>query len=166
MRNKIGAFVLITLLMTALLAQTQKTFSSRSNCGISLVHQTVVIDDDGHHSISLDQRECKFEIPSELNGSQIVKYISSGVDDVQFDKSHDQGYAVGDTANGDRYFLRYEGTATLKDGVPLHLAGKWRFTGGTGKLRGLTGEGNYSARPTESGGMEFKLEGKYHVRAS
>jgi hypothetical protein len=105
---------------------------------MALAHQAVAIDDGGHHSISLDQRECSFENPTELAGSRIVRYVSSGVDDVQFDKARDQGYAVGETANGDKYFLRYEGTAALRDGIPLHLEGAWRFTGGTGRLLGLS----------------------------
>jgi hypothetical protein len=163
MRNRICVFIVFLFFSAAVLAQAKRTLSTQSNCGISLIHQTVSIDDHGHHSISLDQRECSFESPTELNGSRIVKYISSGIDDVQFDKSHDQGYAVGDTADGDKYFLRYQGTAILKDGIPLQLAGKWRFTGGTGKLRGLTGQGTYSAQPTSSGGMVFKLEGSYQV---
>jgi len=156
-------FLFLLFLPTAALAQGQQTLSANSSCGIALVHQTVAIDDGGHHSISLDQRECSFENSTELSGSRIVKYISTGVDDVQFDKSTDHGYAVGETASGDKYFLRYQGTATLDDGIPLHLEGTWRFTGGTGKLRGLTGQGTYSARPTTNGGMVFKLEGNYQV---
>ncbi len=130
---------------------------------IALVHQTAVIEDGGQHSISLDQRECKFESRTEVGGLEIVRYLSTGTDDVQNDRSVDRGYTVGEAANGDRYFLRYEGTATMKDGIPVHLEGRWWFTGGTGKLRGLSGEGTYSARPTSSGGMGFKIEGNYRI---
>lgn len=156
-------FFIFLFLAAAAFAQGQKTLSATSNCGIALVHQAVAIDDGGHHSISLDQRECSFENPTELSGSRIVRYVSSGVDDVQFDKARDQGYVVGETANGDQYFLRYEGTSALKDGIPLHLEGTWKFTGGTGRLRGLSGQGTYRAQPTPSGGMVFKLEGSYQV---
>jgi len=98
-----------------------------------------------------------------LAGFQSTEYVSSGVDDVQFDKSKDVGYAVGKTANGDKYFIRYEGTSTLKNGVPLQLAGLWKFTGGTGKLHGLTGQGTYTAQPTSAGGMVFIIKGKYLI---
>lgn len=156
-------FFIFLFLAAAALAQGQKTLSATSNCGIALVHQAVAIDDGGYHSISLDQRACSFENPTELSGSRIVKYVSSGVDDVQFDQAKDQGYVVGETANGDKYFLRYEGTAALKDAIPLHLEGTWKFTGGTGRLRGLSGQGTYRGQPTSSGGMMFKLEGSYQV---
>ncbi len=127
------------------------------------MHQTAVIADDGQHSISLDQRVCKWEKPITLAGLTGAEYTATGVDDVQFDKSRDHGYAVGMVSNGDKYFLRYEGTATLKDGVPLHLTGAWHYTGGTGKLRGLNGGGTYTAQPTADGGMVFVVEGTYEL---
>ncbi len=126
------------------------------------VHQTVAIADEGQHSITLDQRVCNWEKPINLDGMSATEYTATGVDDVQFDKSRDHGYAVGTVSNGDRYFLRYEGTATLKAGVPL-LAGAWNYTGGTGKLRGLTGGGTYTAKPTADGGMVFVIEGTYEL---
>ena len=67
--------------------------------------------------------------------------------------------------NGDTYFLRYYGTAVMSGPVPVHLEGKWRFTGGTGKLTGLKGSGGYSARPTGDGRMVFTIKGKYTIPA-
>ncbi len=130
---------------------------------MATVHQTVAVTDEGQHSISLDQRTCKWDKPIVLVGLPGLEYTATGVDDVQFDKSRDQGYVVGTVSNGDKYFLRYEGTATLKDGVPLNLEGGWHYTGGTGKLRGLSGGGTYTAKPTASGGMSFEIEGAYQI---
>ena len=88
---------------------------------MATAHQTVAIADEGQHSISLDQRACKWDKPIELAGLPGTEYTATGVDDVQFNKSRDQGYADGTVSNGDRYFLRYDGTSTLKDGLPLYL---------------------------------------------
>ncbi len=49
-------------------------------------------------------------------------------------------------ANGDKAFVRFEASATLKDGVPQTAEGKWTYVGGTGKLKGLKGKGTYSAK--------------------
>jgi hypothetical protein len=160
---RIGVLILFTYFASSASLQAQTKFLATSSCGIATVHQTAAISDAGEHSISLDQRECRFEKPLELAGVSFSSYVATGVDDVQFEMSGDRGYAVGQAGNGDKYFLRYEGRAMMKGGVPLHLAGRWRFTGGTGKLRGLHGEGTYSAEPTSSGGMIFTLKGRYKL---
>jgi hypothetical protein len=144
-------------------AQVRGSLIATTVCGNSAVHQTVLINDDRQHSISLDQRPCTSKAPIEIGGLASTEYISYGVDDVQNQHSVDRGYAVGTMKNGDRYFLRYEGTATLKDGIPEHLEGKWTFTGGTGRLKQLQGGGTYTARPTEDGAMEFTLQGDYDL---
>ena len=63
----------------------------------------------------------------------------------------------------DRYFLKYEGTATMNGNVPEHLEGKWTFTGGSGRLKQLGGGGAHTARPTADGGMEFVILGNYEL---
>jgi hypothetical protein len=47
-----------------------------------------------------------------------------------------RGVEWGTMANGDKYFVRYQGTATAKEGAPPTISGTWSFTGGTGKLKG------------------------------
>jgi hypothetical protein len=108
--------------------QTQKRgrISASSDCERSEVHQTVVIDDEKQHSISLDKRPCTWEKPIEIAGTPGHTYMSYGVDDVQNNASHDQGYAVGALTNGDKYFLRYEGTSRMSEGFPVHLTDRSR----------------------------------------
>jgi hypothetical protein len=144
--------------------QVKGSFLEKSACGIATVHQTVLIDDGRQHSVSLDQRPCTSKEPIQIGGLTGTEYVAYGVDDVQNGHSIDRGYVVGTMKNGDRYFLKYEGTATMKGNVPEHLEGKWNFTGGSGQLKELRGEGTYSARPTTDGGMEFVIEGNYELR--
>jgi hypothetical protein len=91
-------------------------------------------------------------------------YTSYGVDDVQKNEAHDQGYAAGVLTNGDKYFLHYDGSSIMSNGFPVHLDGTWDFIGGTGSLQRLRGNGRYEARPNAAGGMVFKIEGQYEVR--
>jgi hypothetical protein len=126
--------------------------------GPNFAHLATLMPDGSPQSVT-----CRWKKPVELAGFRSTEYVSSGVDDIQFDKSKDAGYAVGKIANGDKYFIRYEGTAVLKKGVPFQLAGGWKFTGGTGKLRGLTGQGTYTAQPTSAGEMVFTIKGKYRI---
>ncbi|HEX7424121.1 MAG TPA: hypothetical protein VF311_09600 [Terriglobales bacterium] len=144
-------------------AQVKGSFTETSVCGNSSVHQTVLINDDRQHSVSLDQRPCTSKAPIEIGGLTGTEYISYGVDDVQNQHAVDRGYVVGTMKNGDRYFLRYEGTATMNGSIPDHLEGKWTFTGGSGRLKQLQGSGTYTARPTLDGGMEFIIQGNYEL---
>lgn len=109
-------------------AHVKGTITEKSICGASAVHQTVAIDDDRQHSVSLDQRPCRSDVPIEIGGLTGTEYIAYGVDDVQNGQSVDRGYVVGAMKNGDRYFLHYEGTATMNGNIPEHLEGKWTFT--------------------------------------
>jgi hypothetical protein len=162
-----AAIVLGLLLLPSVMqAQKRGSISASSVCGRSEVHQTVVIDDEKQHSISLDKRPCTWEKPIEIAGTPSRSYMSYGVDDVQNNASHDQGYAVGALINGDKYFLRYDGTARMSDGVPVHLEGTWKFTGGTGSLQRLKGSGTYQAQPNAAGEMAFKIEGEYQISES
>jgi hypothetical protein len=154
------------LLPSVMQAQKSGRISASSVCGRSEVHQTVVIEDQKQHSISLDQRPCTWGKPIEIAGTPGHTYMSYGVDDVQNNASHDQGYAVGALTNGDKYFLRYDGTSRMSGGVPVHLEGTWEFTGGTGSLQRLKGSGTYQAQPSAAGEMVFKIEGEYQISES
>jgi hypothetical protein len=138
-------------------------FTETSACEASTVHQTVLINDDRQHSVSLDQRPCMSKTPIEIGGLTGTEYIAYGVDDVQNGRSIDRGYVVGTMNNGDRYFLNYEGTATMNGNIPGHLEGKWTFTGGSGHLKHLQGSGTYEAHPTPEGRMEFVIQGNYEL---
>ncbi len=161
----VGCLAVVFLLVSSSIvhAQVKGSVDGKSVCGSASVQQTILVNDDQQHSISIGQRPCTWKTPIEIDGMTSTEYVSYGVDDVQDGHSVDQGYAVGTVKNGDRYFLRYEGTATMNGNIPEHLEGKWRFTGGTGRLRHLRGSGSYTARPTAEGGMEFAIQGSYEV---
>jgi len=158
-------FALFCLCTLSAGAQAGHTFTANSSCGVATVRQTVVINDDRGHSISLGQRPCTWQPPVKIGELAGTEYVSYGVDDVQNGHSVDQGYAVGTMKNGDRYFLHYKGTATMNGDSPEHLEGTWVFTGGTGSLKHLKGHGTYTAQPSSDGGMSFDVRGEYELSA-
>jgi hypothetical protein len=68
-------------------------------------------------------------------------------------------------ANGHKYYVRYQGTSTMKDGAMQTTEGKWSFSGGTGKLKGLKGSGTYKGTGSADGGATFEVEGDYSLPA-
>jgi len=74
-----------------------------------------------------------------------------------------RGVEWGTMANGDKYFVRYEGTATAKEGAPPTISGTWSFTGGTGKLKGLTGKGTYKGKGNPDGSATLEVQGDHKL---
>jgi len=57
--------------------------------------------------------------------------------------------------SGDKFFVWFQSSGTGKEGK-----GTWGFTGGTGKLKGITGKGTYTC--TASGDRSLcEIEGEY-----
>jgi hypothetical protein len=72
-----------------------------------------------------------------------------------------QGYATFTMDNGDATYARIQGAGTASEKGPPNEDGTWSFTGGTGKLKGLTGKGTYKI--SAEGGY---IEGEYTLPAA
>lgn len=158
--------LLIAVLALSCLASAQNpaALSAVANCGLLDKSLTVAVDDRPNHTVTLARRLCRWKQPLVLAGSEGREYTTIGYDDVKDIDAQDQGYVTGSLASGDRYFIHYLGGSTLKDGQ-LKLSGTWNFTGGTGRLAGLSGHGTYAGTPTPDGGMTFEMRGEYLVPA-
>jgi hypothetical protein len=53
----------------------------------------------------------------------------------------------------------------VKDGKPQVAKGTWSFTGGTGKLKGLTGKGTHTVTINADGSSVVSVEGDYSIAA-
>jgi hypothetical protein len=60
--------------------------------------------------------------------------------------------------NGDKAFVRWQGTDSMKEGTS---EGKWTYIGGTGKFKGLKGGGTYKGKYAQDGTVSFDVEGEY-----
>ena len=65
--------------------------------------------------------------------------------------------------NGDKYYVRSQGSATLKDGVPESGEGKWSYAGGTGKLKGVKGKGTCTGKGAPDGTATVEAESEYEL---
>ena len=72
-----------------------------------------------------------------------------------------QGYATFTMDNGDTTYARVQGAGTASEKGspnPPNEDGTWSFTGGTGKLKGLKGNGTYKI---SAEGGPGQIEGEY-----
>ena len=77
-------------------------------------------------------------------------------------QAQDRGYVVITMDNGDKAYVRLQGTSSVKEGA-LTAEGTWSYTGGTGKLKGLKGEGTYKGSGVLGGAGENQVEGEYSL---
>jgi hypothetical protein len=73
------------------------------------------------------------------------------------------GWHVSNMDNGDKIYVSYSGKAAMKDGKPGDMKGNWHYTGGTGKLKGVTGKGTYTVHMNDDGTATAQVEGDYMV---
>jgi hypothetical protein len=81
-------------------------------------------------------------------------------------QSSDTGTHTSNTNTSDQFTLSFTGTSMLDEGETRSRQGTWKFTNGTGTLKGITGTGTYTATARASGGMSYDLEGNYEIPSS
>jgi hypothetical protein len=112
--------------------------------------------------IALSQAKCTWT-KAELAGVALKDENDVYTSDMGATTSHDQGYGVGTLANGDKYFVRFQGTTTIANNAPVSATCTWTFAGGTGKVKGLTGKGTCTGKFDASGAAVFDIQGVYQV---
>lgn len=122
--------------------------------------QTILPSGDGAgHSLGVAQRKCTWTTQMEVGGEKSKEGTSTATMDITGSTARTHGYHVTTTDAGDKYFVSFQGTGTLKDGVETAEKGTWSFAGGTGKLKGITGKGTYTCTPSGDG-VSCDIEGE------
>ena len=136
----------------------QKRLSGTSQCGKPDTQQAVQAGDAPGHTFVLIQVRCPWPKPLELDGVAAKEDEVTVVQELTGSKATERGYVVGTFVNGDKVFVRTEGTGVVKDGAVQGSEGTWRYVGGTGKFKGVTGKGTYRYNGTTT-----QVEGQYRL---
>jgi len=150
--------------MTAGRAAAQNKITGDGKCGKADQQGSVDVGDRAGHSLVLMKFSCTWATPFEMAGLKSKDYTGSVVSDFSSGKSQDRGYVVITMDNGDKAFVRVTGSGTRAQDGSGTGEGTWSYTGGTGKLRGLTGKGTYKSTGTADGGQDH-IEGEYSLPA-
>jgi hypothetical protein len=127
--------------------------------------ETTSVDagDVDKHSMAVAKIQCTWTKPLKMGGSETKDGANVEFDDTTGMMTNARGVHWGTMASGDKYSVRYQGTATMKEGAPPTMTGTWSFTGGTGKLKGLTGKGTYKGKGNPDGGATFEIQGAHKL---
>ncbi len=159
MKKLLLSFVAVGLALTA---QAQTKISNSAKCNKPDPQNMIAVGDRPGHAFIIAKQACTWTKSTEIAGSPDKTYESTIFSEASGAKSRDRGYVVDTYASGDKAFVRWQGTATLKDGTPVSQEGTWSFTGGTGKLKGLKGKGTYKCT-AEGEGSACDIEGEYEL---
>ena len=135
---------------------------SGSFSGRAAAQTALALHDVSNHDLNLIEVRGVQKSPDEQwNDSKITYW---GTADLIAGSGTQSGYFVNDHPDGDRRFGTFEGRI-VTSGTEVTLEGTWKFTGGTGKFRGLKGGGAYKGRMTSPVAVENIWEGTYEIAA-
>lgn len=158
-------FAFLAMLALGSTAVGQTKISGTVKCSKPDEQHMLDVGDRPNHSLMIAKGKCTWTVPMEIAGTKATEDIGTGFDEVSGNKSRGHSYVVGTLANGDKTYVRAQGSATLKDGVPERAEGTWRFIGGTGKLKGVKGEGTYKGKGATDGSVTYEIAGEYTIPA-
>lgn len=158
-------FTCLLVLALASLAQAQTKISGAGQVGKPDLQYRIEMRDRPNHFFMISQGKFTWTKPWEIAGIQAKEGVFTEFQDMTGDTSRFRGVYVDTMANGDQVHYRYQGTATMKDGVLQSLEQKWNAIRGTGKLRGIKGEGSCKGTgpANPDGTVSAECEGEYQL---
>lgn len=144
-------------------AQTKYTISGK--CAKADNPQSIPAGDKDGHVFMVQQGKCT----TDKGGAGDAKSkdgVYSEHDEVMGNHLKAWGVYVENYENGDKVFYTYQGASTTKDGALTSGSNTWRLTGGTGKMKGITGSGGCKLTPGEGGGLNYSCTGEYTLAAA
>lgn len=145
----------------AMSTNAQTKISGTIQCAKPDSQQSIDVGDRPNHALGISKSAGTWSRPLEIGGSQTKQGYSVASADVSNGRAHAEGYHVSTMADGGKIYVRFRGTDKMTQRAPPSSSGTWAFTGGTGKLKGLKGEGTCKGTGAADGSMTFEVEGEY-----
>ncbi|HKO05292.1 MAG TPA: hypothetical protein VJW51_11110 [Candidatus Acidoferrales bacterium] len=154
-------------LLFASAAGAQTKVTGKQQCPKDEVVGTADAGDKPGHSLQLIKSgTCTWATPMEMEGGKSKDGSSVALVEITTTRATSSGTYVGNMENGDKFFVSFRDSAAVKDGKPGNAKGTWAYTGGTGKLKGITGKGTYTVTNNADGTSVVDVEGEYAVPAA
>ena len=153
-------FVICMFSLLTSLAAAQTKIASTIKCGKSSIEHMVPVGDHPNHSFGVSQGSCTSSKPWTIAGVAGKEGVGTSTVEADGDVAKSRGVYVETMANGDKGHYRYELASTTKDGQIQISGHHWQLVGGTGKLKGVKGQGTCTGSGTADS-MTYECEGEY-----
>jgi hypothetical protein len=156
------AFACILAISMSVAAQTKLV--ATIDCQKADLQHTIAIPDQQGFEYQISQNKCTWRKGSALEGIESKDAVNVIFDDVRGAAIRTTHTQVTHYTNGDKVFVT--GTGNLNQKTSAN-SGKWSYTGGTGKFRGIKGSGTYTCKSTDANGnYSCDVEGEYTLPAA
>jgi len=153
--------LLVATTIAASVAAAQTKLSGTGQCPQQPGERHAIeIGDYPGHLYVISKNVCTWTKPADIAGLKSKDHVGVNFTEIERNKARELSAAVGTMDNGDKYYVRLQGTATMADQKFQSSEGTWNYTGGTGKLKGIKGKGTYKCTP-EGENVNCDIEGEY-----
>ena len=156
----------VCILALAMSAAAQTKLVAVIDCNNADPLHIIAVPDREGFSYQINQNKCKWTKGSDLEGIEPGEVFNVVFVDTRGARVRTDHTQVTRYTNGDRVFAT--GTGSY-DSKAMSSTGKWSYTGGTGKFRGLKGSGSYvckSKGAEPNSGYTCDVEGEYALPAA
>src|SRR5712692_9966198 len=159
MRKAVFSLCLFFLLTSIAVAQTK--ISGTVKCGKSTIEHMVPVGARGNQSLGVTQGNCTWTKAWKIDGVAAKEGTGTSRVDADGDVAHNSGIYVDTMENGDKAIYHFQSTATTKNGQTQISGHKWQLEEGTGKLKGVKGQGTCKVTATPDGSQMYECTGEY-----
>jgi hypothetical protein len=160
MKSRFVSLALVGVMASAALS-AQTKISGVLTCGKADPVHSIEVGDANNSVMNLVKVSCTWSKPFEMAGVAVKDGYSVAASEVHAGNTKEHGIHVGTMANGDKYYVHFQATGTVKPDHSGTASGTWSFEGGTGKLKGLTGKGTYKTTAAADGTGSSDVEGEF-----
>lgn len=163
MKKNVVLLLGLLALLACMSAGAQTKLSGTLTCNKADPSYKVEAGDRPGHVYVLEKNACTWTQPADIGGDKMKDGYSVGTTEVTGTRAIVRGTHVTTMASGDKTFVAFRDSYSIKDGKPADSKGEWGYTGGTGKLKGLRGKGTYKATENADGTITVAVEGEYEL---
>jgi hypothetical protein len=160
--RKLGIMLLLACAI-AWPAMAQTKISGKETCSKPDPNYTIDVGDQAGHTLMLQKLTCTWDTGMVIEGGNTKDSTDVSTSETRGTRTISNGYNMSTLDSGDKFTVRYRGTATAaKDGTVAY-DGKWAFISGAGKLKGIKGGGTYKGTGPADGAATVDVEGEYTI---
>ena len=156
----------LAALMIALPASAQTKLAGKVHCDKADPNSTIEVGDKANHAVYARKAACTWDGSQEIAGLKTKTGVDVATGEVNGATMRDNGYHTATMDNGDKYVVRFTGTAAMAKDNTGTIDGKWTFVSGTGKLKGIKGSGTYKGTSNADGSADVTVDGDYTLAAA
>ena len=137
-------------------------FAGTCDCGKSDPQHLLPAGDRPDHKLGVEASKCVWTKPLDIGGDKTKDGIATHVIEINGKNIRFHGVHEVTLQSGEKIALPYQGSGISKDNNETQSKGTFSLSEGTGKLKGIKGNGTFSCKSAGEG-VSCDVEGEYQL---